>query len=103
MARRRPTPVSTPAPPGAVAPALDVVVKSAAAGVPEDVLPAGSRVLPVAPALPKRVQTPEADYLRRCFQVVLPAGADAAAAADRLRASGAVETVSASPRPELPG
>jgi len=99
MARRRPAPVSTPAP--SVAPTLDVVVKSASTGLPREVLPTGTRVVPMA-SVPPTIHTPEADYLRRCFQVVLPAGADATAAADRLRASAAVEAVTPSPRVELP-
>lgn len=100
--RRRPVPVSTPAPAGAFPPTLDVVVKPGWDGPAAGLLPEGARVLPVAPALPKSVDTPEADYLRRCYQVVLPAGASVADALGRLRTAEGVERVSAGPQIELP-
>jgi len=102
MARRRPVPVSTPAPAGAVSPSLDVVVKPGHDGPPASLLPKGSRVLPVAPMLAKSVQTPEADFLRRSYQVVLPAGADVKAALRRLESAEEVDQVSVSPQLELP-
>lgn len=102
MARRKIPAVSTPAPAGVVSAALDVVVKHGVDGPPVGALPKGSRVLAVAPALPKSLRTPEADLLRRSFQIVLPASADPAAALRHLREAEGVESATAGPQLELP-
>jgi hypothetical protein len=102
MARRRPAPVSTAPPAGAVSPTIEVLVRAGAGKPPAASLPKGTRVLPVAPKLPASLDTPEADYLRRSYQVVLPHGADVAEAVARLRATEVVEKASPGPQLELP-
>ena len=85
-----------------VSPSLDVVVKPGYDGPLAALLRKGSRVLPVVTSLSKSVQTPEADFLRRSYQVVLPAGADVNAAVRRLETAEGVAAVSVSPQLELP-
>jgi len=101
MPRRKNVAVSTPAPAG-ISPTIDVVVKQGSRKALEAILPKGSRVLPMAPALPKSLQTPEADFLRRSFQVVLSSEEDAADVMHRLETSDSVESATAGPRLELP-
>jgi hypothetical protein len=111
---------SPPGPPPGVKPSLQVLLKEGwrldarrrSFTSPEGeqrplrgVLPAGARVVPLAPALaeaePADLSDPER-YLARQVQIIFPQGAQAADYADALRDLDAVEDVRVPPQVALP-